>query len=224
MVGWGSGGVEFEEDVLEFLNGAAAVFLGDFLAEDEGDAVEELDDLLGSVGLVGAAGEVVGVFAFEEPGGGAPVLFLHGGVAEAFEGFDFEVMFGAGEFGGEVGVAGGGAGDGGWGTADYPGRDASAQAVGDEGDELGASGGVEGLRGGHGSDSFAWCGFECGQKKSPSKGRTGGATQRRALKDTATYAAALRIPVYELPYRMSGLNVNQKSFGKGRGWAQGVGG
>lgn len=52
--------------------------------------------------------EVVGVAAFEEPTGGAPVAVVFGGLADGAEEFDVNAGFGAGDLAGEVGVEDGG--------------------------------------------------------------------------------------------------------------------
>ena len=104
--------VEFEEEVAEGLDGEVALGGGDGVAEGVEGGDEELDDLFGGVGAGRMFHEVVGVAAFEEPAGGSPVAVVPGGLADGAEEFDVDVGFCAGDLAGEVGIAGGGAGDG----------------------------------------------------------------------------------------------------------------
>jgi len=128
--------VEFEEEVAEGLDGLVALGSGDGVAEGVEGGDEELDDLFGGVGAGRAFDEVVGVSAFEEPAGGSPVAVVLGGLADSADEFDVEIGFGAGHLVGELGVAGGGSGDGAGGAADVAGGDAAATADGEESDDL----------------------------------------------------------------------------------------
>ena len=69
-----------------------------------------------------AAGEFLGITPLQHPGRRPPVAFLLGGAGDRFQCPAVGQAFGVGQPGGEIPVAGGGAGDGGGVAVDYNGR------------------------------------------------------------------------------------------------------
>ncbi|HLA83222.1 MAG TPA: hypothetical protein VJL29_00385 [Thermoguttaceae bacterium] len=122
----------FVEVAEESVEGA----VGEFLDPGVEDGEEGLCDLLVVHDGGAAGGEVAGIFSFGEPCGGSPIAGFVGGFSDAVEGFDFDGVFGGGEIGGELGIAQGGAGDGAVGATDNTRGDATAAAVGHEGDDF----------------------------------------------------------------------------------------
>ena len=129
--------------VVEFLDGAAVILLGQVLV----DHLDEMGDRVGQllfgdqVGLAG--GKIFRVPAFEEPGGGPPVPGHLAGGLDGAEEVDFGRVFGPGHLVGELGVACGGAGDGARGAADIACGHPAAAAVGHQGDDHAAFGFVQ---------------------------------------------------------------------------------
>ncbi len=127
--------VDFAEEGGELVEGEVDLLGGELAAKGVENDSEELGDLVGAEGLLGAFLEVLRVFAFEEPSGGAPVAIVAGGVADGAEEFDFEVAFGLGDLVGEGGIAAGRASDRAGGATDIVGGDAAAASDGEEGEE-----------------------------------------------------------------------------------------
>ena len=117
------------------MDGEVALSWGEFLAKGVEGGDEELDDLVGGVEVGWTLLIVLGILAFEEPTGGAPVAVGFCGIADGAQELNFEVGFGLGELASERGVASCGAGDGAGGTADVAGCDASTTADGEEGED-----------------------------------------------------------------------------------------
>lgn len=136
-------GVEGEEEVAEFLDELFEAGGGELGLDGFEGGDEELCDLVGGVRVGGPGVVVVGESAFEEPAGGAPIAVVSGGSADSADHFDFDVGFGLGELGGELGIACGGSGDGGGAAADAPGGEPAAATASDELDDALKHGGVE---------------------------------------------------------------------------------
>ncbi len=80
---WERGGSLFKaagfNQVFELGEDAIAAFVGDFVVEGFGDSGDDLIDFFTGEECGGARGEIFGIFAFEEPGGCAPVaVFTRG--------------------------------------------------------------------------------------------------------------------------------------------------
>ena len=70
------------DHLFEFGEDAVAIFVGDFVVEGFDDSGDELEDFFAGEEGWRARGEVLRVFAFEEPCGCAPVAFFFGGGAD----------------------------------------------------------------------------------------------------------------------------------------------
>lgn len=127
---------EVVHEIIEFSFDALDIDLGEIYKQVFDDEIENIADLFEGEEFGVGEEEVLGISAFQQPGGGAPVAILSGSDAECAEQVDFGGLLGGGQLGGELGIAVGGAGDRAGRTADEAGRDPPAAAVGDHRDDL----------------------------------------------------------------------------------------
>ena len=94
-----------QEDVVEFLHGAAVILLGQIIVEHLNDSGDRVGHLLLGDDVRLACGEIFRVPPFEEPGGGPPMLGHLAGGLDGAEEVDFGGLLRPRQQGGELWVA-----------------------------------------------------------------------------------------------------------------------